>query len=340
MSAQVNQVPPLARQVVPWIEGRAHPLTTFDPSAPLTDLRPLVPLVGDASVVALGAASRQTHELSALAHRAVRLLVEEAGFRAVALEGDDAARVGLDAYVSTGAGDPRALLAGARSFWRSQEVLDLVEWMRSYNVQHPDDPVRFTATVPGAEPSPPEEGLAGIERDLAHHVIRWHEHPGNKGAKVVYWGGLVHTANGDPRTLAPSSPPLTHRNAGGWLRRHHGPGYVSVGLTFHHGTVVAPGPGAERVTARVPAPPAEFAEAVLGSAEPAAYLLDLRGDGPAPVAAWLDGATRTRFVGPGFTAVDHAEHHMTGGSLRDWFDAVVHVQEVTPDRPLTDSLTN
>ncbi|MEU5978261.1 erythromycin esterase family protein [Streptomyces sp. NPDC047315] len=322
----------VARHVVPWIEDRAHPLTAFDPLAPLTDLRPLVPLVGDARVVALGVSSRQTHELSALAHRALRLLVEEAGFRAVVLEGDDAARVGLDAYVSGGPDDPRALLAGARSFWQSAEVLGAVEWMRSYNLQHPDDPVRFTGPVPGHRPAVPQDGLAGIERDLARHVIEWHEHPGNEGDRIVYWGGLGHTAIGDPRTVSPSSPPLTHRNAGGHLRRHYGSDYVSIGLTFHHGTIAGPGSGG----ARVPAPPAEFAEAVLGSAAPAAYLLDLRGERPEPVASWLDAATRTRVVGPGFDAAEHAEHHMAGGALGDWFDAVVHVREVTPDRPLTD----
>ncbi|MGW5676317.1 erythromycin esterase family protein [Streptomyces sp. NPDC003860] len=349
---QAAPLVPYARDVVQWIEGRAHRLATYDPLAPLADLHPLVPLVGDAQVVALGVASRQTHELSALVHRSIRLLVEEAGFRAVTLEGDDPARLGLDAYVGTGAGDPRELLAGARPFLRTGEVLGLVEWMRSYNVRHPDDPVRFTATVPGTEPSPPADGMAGIERDLAQHVIRWHEQPGspgtpgklgkpglpgepgtlgNKDVKVIYWGGLVHTANRAPRTPAPTSPPPTHLSAGGHLRRHYGPGYVSVGLTFHHGTAVAPGDA----DLRIPAPPADFAEAVLGGAEPAAYLLDLRGDAPAPVSAWLDAATRTRFVGPGFTAADHAEHHIADGALRDWFDAVVHVREVTPNRPPT-----
>jgi erythromycin esterase len=77
--------------------------------------------------------------LSALSHRVVRLLVEELGFRSLALEGDDASTLGLDAYVRTGTGDPRVMLAEARSFWRTEEILDVIRWMRPFNRQPPDD---------------------------------------------------------------------------------------------------------------------------------------------------------------------------------------------------------
>ncbi|QHY94289.1 hypothetical protein SSPS47_04000 [Streptomyces sp. S4.7] len=98
-----------------WIGRHTHRLTTLDPGAPLTDLLPLVDIVRDARVVAVGASTRQAHELSTLSHRVVRLLVEDLGFRSLALEGDDASRVGLDEYIGGGTGDPRALLAEARS---------------------------------------------------------------------------------------------------------------------------------------------------------------------------------------------------------------------------------
>ncbi|MEI5101707.1 erythromycin esterase family protein [Streptomyces sp. PmtG] len=318
----------MAEAVTQWIQDRAHRLTTLDPRAPLTDLRPLAALARDAKVVAVGASDRQAHELSTVSHRVVRLLVEELGFRSLALEGDDAARVGLDAYVRSGTGDPRALLAAARPFWRTEEILDLVQWLRSYNTRHPDDPVRFAGTAPHPGPRPQSraarlDGLAAIERDLAEHVIRWHEHTADK---IVYWGGLAHTAHGDPRTVSPSAGPATHRNAGGYLRERFGAGYVSIGLTFHHGK--APHPA--------PAPPTDFADAVLGSTGLDAYLLDLRGERPHPVRAWLDAPTRTRLVGPAYDPGDDAAHHLSGGSLADWFDAVLHTQEVTPVRFLSD----
>jgi erythromycin esterase len=309
--------------VTQWIRQRAHRLTTLDPRAPLTDLLPLADIVRDAKVVALGASTRQAHELSAVSHRILRLLVEELGFRSLAMEGDDPARLGLDEYISTGAGDPRALLADSRSFWQTEETLDVIRWMRSYNRRHPNDPVRFAGAADRPHRQTVQlEGLAGIELGLAEDTIRWHEHTADK---ILYWGGLAHTVNGTPRTVSPSSPPLTHRNAGSYLREHFGAGYVSIGLTFHHG--MAPYP--------ISAPPAEFADALLGSAGLDAYLLDLHDDGPPPVQAWLGTPTKTRMIGPTYDPNDNAAYHLSGGSLATWFDAIFHSQEVTPVRLLS-----
>ncbi|OKH94448.1 erythromycin esterase family protein [Streptomyces uncialis] len=313
----------MSETVIEWIGQHAHRLTTLDSRAPLTDLLPVADSVRDAQVVAVGAATRGAHELSALSHRLVRLLVEELGFRSLALEGDDASRLGLDEYIRTGTGDPRVMLSEARSFWQTEEILDVIHWMRSFNRRHPDDPVRFAGTARSPQgQAAPLDGLAGIERSLAEGIIQWHE---NTSDRIVYWGGIAHTVNGDPRTVSPSSPPMTHRNAGSYLREYFGAGYVSIGLTFHHGTAPY----------QVLPPPAEFADAALGGTGLDAYLLDLRADGPPPVRTWLDTPTRTRLIGPDYDPDDNAAYHLSGGSLADWFDAILHTQEVTPVRALS-----
>ncbi|MFG2112851.1 erythromycin esterase family protein [Streptomyces sp. NPDC048718] len=326
---EVGEVAEAAAAAASWIGRRAHPLTTFDPGAPTADLRPLAGIVRDARVVALGTSTRQSHELSVLSHRMVRFLVEELGFRSLALEGDDPVRLGLDAYLATGAGDPRAMLAGARPFWRTEEILGLVRWMRAFNRRHPGDQVRFAGSVgdprrPDFRPGDP----AGLESALAEDVLRSHE---GTGERIVWWGGIAHTADGRPRTVSSSGfAPATHRSAGGHLREHFGSGYVSLGQLFHHGTAPYP----------LPAPPADFAEAVLGAAGPDAYLLDLRADSPAAVRTWLDARTRTRLLGPHYDPADDAGHHLSGGSLAGWFDAVVFTREVTPVRLLPDADTD
>ncbi|MFD4240584.1 erythromycin esterase family protein [Streptomyces sp. NPDC058525] len=313
----------MSETVIEWIRQHAHRLTTFDSEAPLTDLLPVADIVGDAQVVAIGAATRQAHELSTLSHRLVRLLVEELGFRSLALEGDDASRVGLDEYIRTGTGDPQVMLSGARSFWQTDEILDVVRWMRDFNRRHPDDPVRFAGTDRSSPArNSPIDGLADIERSLAEGAIRWHEVTSDR---IVYWGGIAHTVNGNPRTVSPSSSPMTHRNAGSYLREHFGAGYVSIGLTFHHG----------KARYDIPPPPEEFADAVLGAAGLDAYLLDLRTDGPPPVRTWLETPTKTRMIGPHYARTDNAAYHLAGGSLADWFDAILHTQEVTPVRALS-----
>lgn len=215
--------------VIQWIRDHAHRLTTLDVHAPQTDLLPLAALVGDSQVVALGTSARQAHELSALSHRVVRFLVEEMGFRSLALEGDDPEKLGLGAYIST------------------------------------------------------------------------------------------------PRTLSPSPPPLTHRNCGSYLREHFGAGYMSAGVMFHHGMAPCP----------IPAPPPEFADAVLGDAGLDAFFLDLHAEVPAPVRSWLDEPGRTRMIGPAYDAADNAAYHLAGGSLSAWFDVILHARSVTPIRPLS-----
>lgn len=307
-----------------WIKKNSHVLATRKPDEPLDDLRPLAPLVRDAKIVALGAAARQTRELSEVAHRIVRLLVEEEGFRSLALEGDDPGRLGLDAYVVTGEGDPRALLAEARAFWQTAEILELVRWMRSYNQRHPEEPVRFSQ--PPAEPARHTtrlDGLAELERTLADGVTWWQQHTGDK---VVYWGGMAHTAVGAPCTVSPSEPPETQQNMGGYLRERLGSGFRSVGLTLAHGSIGQP----------LPAPSQNFVDSLLSAAAEnrTGYLLDLGTPRPEPIRRFLDTPTRTRLIGPSYDHRDDEAHHLSGGSLASWFDAVVHTQEVTPARPL------
>ncbi|MFF1710175.1 erythromycin esterase family protein [Streptomyces sp. NPDC058268] len=194
----------------------------------------------------------------------------------------------------------------------------MLRWMRGHNERNPHDPVQLAALP--LRSLPPGGGLAEVERALADDTIRWYE---GTRQKTVYWGGLTHTAVGNPRTV--SSPDVqTHRNAGGYLRERFGDGYASIGLTFHHGT-------------EYPVPPADFAEAMLGATDLPAYFLDLRAGRPAPVDAWLGAPARTRLVGPFYDAREDADHHLSGGSLAEWFDGVAHVREVTPVRALTDT---
>lgn len=305
-----------------WIEQHAAHLATLEPDAPLADLRPLAGL-RDASIVALGTSSRGSTELSLLAHRMIRFLVQELGFRSVVLEGDDESSAVLDEYLRTGRGDPEQVLAAGRSFNRTREILDVLRWMRAHNQAHPDDPLRL------AHPSDPRlattqlRDLEVIERQLAENTLDWQQRTGHK---VVYWGGIAHTMNGQRRTVAPGQ---TQRNGGARLRGRFGAGYVSVGLLFDRANPPLPVPGA----------PAEFVEAPLRDAGADAYLLDLREaatDPPParPVRDWLHGPAKTRLVGPGYQPEHDAEHYISGGSLAEWFDLLGYVREVNPPHSL------
>ncbi|HEX4222572.1 MAG TPA: erythromycin esterase family protein [Pseudonocardiaceae bacterium] len=303
--------------VTQWIKANAHPLTTVDADGARADLAPMRDMVGDARLVVLGVSLRDTHELAVAAHRILRFLVEELGFRSLAIEGDDDTSALLDQYVTEGTGDPRALLAEARPFLRTTELLRTVEWLREHNQRQQADQVRIVNLAGhNRRSATPQDSLGDIERLLAENVIWWHEHTGHK---IVYWGGIGHTANSFSRTVSPSTPPAIHRSAGSYLRESFGAGHVSVGLTFHHGST----------SYEFPVPPAEFAETVLDATDLDAYLLDLRAPSTVEVRTWLDRPTMTRLIGPFYDPADDAAYHLSGGSLAEWFDVIVHSREVT-----------
>ncbi|KUJ67327.1 erythromycin esterase [Streptomyces albus subsp. albus] len=130
------------------IERAAHPLLSTEPSGGLRDLRPFGRMVGDATIVGIGEATHSSHEFFAFKHRAFRYLVREKGFRTFALEAPWSTGLRLNDYVRYGKGDPRQIMRdefrNSYQVWQNQEYLRLVEWMRSWNVANPGDPVQFT----------------------------------------------------------------------------------------------------------------------------------------------------------------------------------------------------
>lgn len=129
---------PVIDTTIAWLTNNSTALTTTDPAAPLTDLVPFGAMIGTARVVGLGESTHGTREFQRAKHRLFRYLVEQQGFTHIAFEGSapDAARI--NHYVLTGQGDPVKLLSYMR-FWISntQEVLDLITWMREWNTTAP-----------------------------------------------------------------------------------------------------------------------------------------------------------------------------------------------------------
>ncbi|WP_309059141.1 erythromycin esterase family protein [Streptomyces sp.] len=136
-----------ATPVVTALDRAAHPLRGVEPGGDTRDLRPLDRMVGDARVVGLGEATHSSHDFFALKDRVFRRLVVEKGFRTFALEAPWSTGLRLDAYVVHGKGDPRRIMREEFQrdylWWNNADHLRLIEWMRAYNVRHPDDPVRF-----------------------------------------------------------------------------------------------------------------------------------------------------------------------------------------------------
>ena len=123
-----------------WIKQHAIVLKTTDPQASLDDLLPLKALIGTASLVGLGEATHGSHEFFTMKHRLLEFLVKKMGFTMFAMEGSWSAGELINRYIVQGQGDAGKVLQLFHFWtWNTQEVLDLLKWMRAYNA----DPTHF-----------------------------------------------------------------------------------------------------------------------------------------------------------------------------------------------------
>ena len=150
-------------------------------------------------------------------------------------------------------------------------------------------------------------------------VAAAHAGPGRLlGGDAAHRGRAAAT---DRASRRPGLPLPRHRLA---LREWYGAGYVSVGFLFDHGRV---GLRPVEVTEQPP-PAAGWLEEPLGRVDRDALLVDLDAPAPPAVRRWLHARLTTRGLpwAPGST--------VTGGSPARWFDVLVHVQRVSPQRQL------
>ncbi len=117
-----------------WLQQNAIPFDTAEPGGDYSDLMPLKDIIGDVRIVALGEATHGTSEFFKMKHRILEFLVKEMGFDTFAIEATFPESLLVNDYVHTGRGDPAQLLAGLKFWtWNTQEVLDMIVWMREHN---------------------------------------------------------------------------------------------------------------------------------------------------------------------------------------------------------------
>jgi erythromycin esterase len=124
-----------------------HKLEIFD-----KDLDRLLERIGDARYVLLGEASHGTSEFYMWRAEITKWLITEKGFSFIAVEGDwpDCYRVNRYAKGMTNSGSSAYEVLHAFSrwptwMWANREIVDLIEWLRSYNkvVEKEDKKVGF-----------------------------------------------------------------------------------------------------------------------------------------------------------------------------------------------------
>lgn len=126
--------PDLRTDVVTWVEETAVPLTTLEHGNGFEDLQALGEMIGEARLVGFGEATHGNREIYRLKHRVFEYLVEEKNFTIFALESPFAESADLNDYVLHGNGSAEQALASLTMWaWDTEEVADILDWMRAYN---------------------------------------------------------------------------------------------------------------------------------------------------------------------------------------------------------------
>ncbi|MFD3694923.1 erythromycin esterase family protein [Streptomyces sp. NPDC058646] len=133
-----------------WLSAHALALSTLSAGEPYGDLEPLRETLRDVRITGLGESTHGTREFFLLKHRLLEFLVREMGYRALAMEASESAALAVDAYVGGAPGDAARLVSRLGFWtWRTQEILAMVEWMRTYNRTVPAaERVRFVGIDP------------------------------------------------------------------------------------------------------------------------------------------------------------------------------------------------
>lgn len=121
-----------------------HALTGVEPGLPVDDLAILGDITARARIVGLGEPTHGQNEINQLRDRMTRYLIEHRGFRVVAMEDSAIKCRVINEFIQHGRGTARSALT-AQNFWtwKTREVLALIEWLREWNVDHPEDTVTF-----------------------------------------------------------------------------------------------------------------------------------------------------------------------------------------------------
>src|SRR6516165_323439 len=129
-----------------WARDHVHPIASLDGGQGDADLQILRNIIGGAQVVAFGEPVHGAHEPLAMRNRLIRYGVTRLGFTAVALETCLSSSKRLYDYVlgRTTETDSALKEAFCYGFGDLPENLELISWLRTYNVtQPPARQVRF-----------------------------------------------------------------------------------------------------------------------------------------------------------------------------------------------------
>ncbi len=132
------------KEFVDWIKQNATPLKSVTANSGFEDLNLLKPVLMTKRVIGLGEATHGTKEFFEMKHRMLEFLVTQLGFTVFAIEASYGRCKYINDYVLNGKGnlDTAAVIQGFTT-WSTEEVKEMIEWMRNYNQTNTAKKIQF-----------------------------------------------------------------------------------------------------------------------------------------------------------------------------------------------------
>ena len=125
-------------KTIKWLEQNAIPIKTINYGNGFDDLKPLKNVLKNVKIVGLGEATHGTKEFFTMKHRMIEFLVTELGFKILAMEFNYNGSQIINDYILNGKGDVySALKSQGLMVWNTEEIIELLEWLRKYNENVP-----------------------------------------------------------------------------------------------------------------------------------------------------------------------------------------------------------
>ncbi len=133
------------KSLISSLNEAVMPLQTTKADSSFGDLQKLDKLLAGKRIVALGEATHGTKEFFTTKERMIKYLVTVQDFKTIVFEADFAGTFAMNDYVLYGKGTVKdGLRKMTLGIYYNKEFLDLVEWVRNYNLTKPiKDRVRF-----------------------------------------------------------------------------------------------------------------------------------------------------------------------------------------------------
>lgn len=119
-------------------------INSSSPESPPSDLIFLDSLLSSVKLVGMGESTHGTHEFFELKHRVFKYLVEELGFNTFFLEADYGNCLRVNRYIHGAEDSIQDVVMSIGLWpWQAQEMKELLEWMRDYNLMSKGSNLNF-----------------------------------------------------------------------------------------------------------------------------------------------------------------------------------------------------